>query len=611
MIARSHLNYFEILIFVIIAISLLISAYRYDIQSAGVYGDLSTYLMEAQSIAYDFDIKYEQKDIERFYLDGWQQGPRGLFLLRSQGDIFYAKPYVFPFLLAPFVRVFESRGVTIFNAVCFILIGLLGYLYSKKVSKDWHRILFLLLFLSFSTAYIFIYSTYADLFIALVLFIAVFFWVYPFDRRDRKMDLPGNLAGKFMAWGGNYVISSIFFAVSIYQRIPTVFFAALFFLWMLLRRKFVPFVFSVLAFLLMMAACVLPFYLITDNLTPYTGNRLYVRTPDALTEQNLAKETPEGVQTDASVEGIVKTAITRPLGWGSGYVNRLNIFYYFFGRQTGIIYYFPFVLITLIIWLYSKRWKLRDIFILTSIILYCATQILQGPANYYGGSTSFGNRYFLQVYPLLLFLTLDLDKRKLVVPFLAVGILIGSIFLGPYLLNPDGVILNHSRIMMEAPFSWLPVENTQVNSIFWDYPPSRYTVASGDYTIYRINMGSFDFEDEGCWVRGKSTSRFLLKAPLLIDELNVSIKNGPKENRVIVSFDGAEYRMDMKPDQESTVKFKIENRDRNIILTDYFYELKVVSKNGFIPKIIDRLVEDGRYLGVYMFYPEVKIESSG
>jgi hypothetical protein len=124
-------------------------------------------------------------------------------------------------------------------------------------------------------------------------------------------------------------------------------------------------------------------------------------------------------------------------------------------------------------------------------------------------------------------------------------------------------------------------------------------------------MGSFDFEDEGCWVRGKSTSRFLLKAPLLIDELNVSIKNGPKENRVIVSFDGAEYRMDMKPDQESTVKFKIENRDRNIILTDYFYELKVVSKNGFIPKIIDRLVEDGRYLGVYMFYPEVKIESSG
>jgi hypothetical protein len=610
MIAKNRLNYFEILIFVIVAIFLLISAYRYDIQSAGVYGDLSTYLMEAQSIAYDFDIKYEQKDVERFYLDGWQQGPMGLFLLKSHGDLFYAKPYIFPFVLAPFVRVFESRGVTIFNAICFILIGLLGYLYSKRVGRNWHRILFFFLFLSFSTAYIFIYSTYADLFIALVLFLAVFFWVYPFDRKGRGENLSKNALSRFMAWGGNYVVSSVFFAISIYQRVPTAFFVALFFLWMLLRRKFVPFVFSVLAFLFMLAVCILPFYLVTGNLTPYTGDRLYVRTPDALTEQNLAKETPEGVQTDASVEGIVKTAIAKPLGWGSGYVNRLNIFYFFFGRQTGIIYYFPFVLISLVIWLYSKRWKLSDIFILTSIILYCAMQILQGPANYYGGSTSFGNRYFLQVYPVMLFLTLDLDKKKLVVPFLAVGVLIGSIFLGPYLLNPDGVILNHSRIMMEAPFSWLPVEKTQVNSIFWDYPPSRNTVATGDYTIYRINMGSFDFEDEGCWLRGKSTSRFLIKAPLLLDELSVTIKNGPKENWVTVSFDGAKYRMNMKPDQESTVKFKINNRDRKIILTDYFYELKVVSKNGFIPKIIDSAIEDGRCLGVYMFYPVVKSEGA-
>jgi hypothetical protein len=238
-------------------------------------------------------------------------------------------------------------------------------------------------------------------------------------------------------------------------------------------------------------------------------------------------------------------------------------------------------------------------------------QILQGPANYYGGSTSFGNRYFLQVYPVMLFLTLDLDKKKLVIPFLITGVLIGSIFLGPYLLNPNGAILNHSKIMMETPFSWLPIEKTQVNNIFWDYPPSRNTVASGDYTIYRINMGSFDFEDEGCWIRGRSTARFLIKAPLLLDELSVSIKNGPKENSVIVSFDGAKYRMDMKPDQESAVKFKVNNRDRNIILTDYFYELKVVSKDGFIPKMIDSVVEDGRYLGVYMFYPVVKSESSG
>jgi hypothetical protein len=123
-------------------------------------------------------------------------------------------------------------------------------------------------------------------------------------------------------------------------------------------------------------------------------------------------------------------------------------------------------------------------------------------------------------------------------------------------------------------------------------------------------MGSFDFEDEGCWIRGKSTSRFLIKAPLLFSELSITLKNGPVKNKVTVYVGGARYLVEMEPIQASTIKFRMDNRGRKFILTDYFYELKIVSDNGFIPKILDRTVEDGRCLGVYMFYPVVKSEGT-
>ncbi|GFP20340.1 hypothetical protein HKBW3S03_01842, partial [Candidatus Hakubella thermalkaliphila] len=49
----------------------------------GLYGDEATYLMQAQSLAYDFDLRYTETDLRRLFMDGWQTGPQGLFLVRN------------------------------------------------------------------------------------------------------------------------------------------------------------------------------------------------------------------------------------------------------------------------------------------------------------------------------------------------------------------------------------------------------------------------------------------------------------------------------------------------------------------------------------------------
>lgn len=50
-----------------------------NIQSYGIYGDESTHLLQAKSIALDKDLKFSYKDVEHFYEDGWTNAPGGLF----------------------------------------------------------------------------------------------------------------------------------------------------------------------------------------------------------------------------------------------------------------------------------------------------------------------------------------------------------------------------------------------------------------------------------------------------------------------------------------------------------------------------------------------------
>src|SRR5690349_3575580 len=81
-------------------------------------GDEATYLMEAQSLAWDFDLEYTREDYDRFVAQ-WGRPPEGLILQSSNGGkpLVYGKPAAYPLFIAPFVRVSPTRGAAVANAL--------------------------------------------------------------------------------------------------------------------------------------------------------------------------------------------------------------------------------------------------------------------------------------------------------------------------------------------------------------------------------------------------------------------------------------------------------------------------------------------------------------
>ncbi len=115
----------------------------------GIKGDEATYVSMALSAAYDGDLVYQRRDLERFWAK-YQCGPDGIFLKRGKltrldfsakppfvrlmryadasGDtLFYGKAFIHAVVVAPFVRLFGVNGLPLFNVLALALVAFAGY----------------------------------------------------------------------------------------------------------------------------------------------------------------------------------------------------------------------------------------------------------------------------------------------------------------------------------------------------------------------------------------------------------------------------------------------------------------------------------------------------
>lgn len=613
------------LFFISILFFLVLSSLFLSPNKIGLYGDEATYLMQAQSLAYDFDLRYTQNDLRRLFMDGWETGPRGLFLVRNdRGELFYAKPYLYSAVAAPLVRIFESKGFFVFNSIILVSLLFISFLYLAQKLEHTSAFAVTFLYYLFSTAYFFVFAIYTDLFIALVFLLALFFWRYDFSRPLAGIEREGaNIKEKlsraidskirnlflsfltFLSRDGNYLVASIFFGLSIYQKLPLAAFAGLMVLDMMLRRKLkAVFVCSFLLLTTFFLVSSVNFYQ-TGRWSPYTGDRIYVRSGQglAVTEENLQQEEPQGARTGVSVEGIAGQIVRNPLGWGSSPRILLpNVYYFFLGRQTGLlIYAFPALLFLLLLG-YKGNWK-KNMLIFLGILAYVLFYLLYTPNNYYGGATSFGNRYLLQILPAFLFLASEFPPKRFLYPLGILTALVGSLFLGPYLLSPQGVIYDHSRIILKRPFAYLPVELTQLSNLYNDYPQAKVRTAEG-LELFKTDEDSFLWEEEGVWIKGKSRGDFIVRTKSPLKNLRVKIGNGPIANEVTVQVDNIKYFARFEPDEVKVINFDLSRLRKEVIIEDYCYRLSVSSRQGFVPFLDLADSQDTRFLGVFLFYPQ-------
>ena len=116
------------------------------------WGDGATYHAMAWSLAEDGDLRYEAKDVFRVRRE-FPSGPQGIFLKRASGGlrwegasgfpwvrrveageprIYFAKPFTYAVAAAPFVRLFGTRGLLLTNALALAAALFLGYAVMRR-----------------------------------------------------------------------------------------------------------------------------------------------------------------------------------------------------------------------------------------------------------------------------------------------------------------------------------------------------------------------------------------------------------------------------------------------------------------------------------------------
>src|SRR4051812_20534091 len=167
-VARSHAG----VVGAVLLIVALASAISVDVVRTGygIKGDEATYVMMALSAAYDRDLSFERNDLERF--SGlYRNPPEGLFLkrgkelrIRLRGSppfvnlvklpdrrsdrLYFGKAFIYPIVVAPFVRMAGMNGFLVFHVLLLFGVGVCGYRFLAARSRPAPALLFTLAFVA-------------------------------------------------------------------------------------------------------------------------------------------------------------------------------------------------------------------------------------------------------------------------------------------------------------------------------------------------------------------------------------------------------------------------------------------------------------------------------
>lgn len=562
-----------------------------------LFADQAVYFSMAQSLAFDGDIEYTRKDLVRYYED-FSAGPNGIFLKRVKQDgrekLFFAKNFAYPLFAAPFVRLFGPNGPLVFHAVLLFLLLLMGVVYFSLSNGPAVSFLRVLTFLFASVAGVYFLWIAPDFFNLFLVFTVLFLWL----TKVRYRDLDGSPAAavksrwqRFLLSGASDYLAAVVAGIAVYSKPPNIAVMGPFLLWTLLKKRYARAAGILLCFGLSFGILFGTTYLMTSDWNYQGGERktFYYNFP-------LEKD---GVTFDNS-------------GWtmsATGYVERTlrpmnflvhNIFYYIFGRYTGITWYFFPAVLFLILFVLGKKSLDRWLLLVAAageILIY----LVMMPDNYGGGGGSLGNRYFLNIYPLFLFLPGLKVKSK---EFIAAWGM-AALFLGQILLSPLQASARPSTHGKKPPFTLLPVELTLINELPTNTNPTAFRQQWGDPSfedrfVYFLNdnYNRKNPGEEGWWTLGDRKADFILRTFFPVKEVAVHLLSNPRmANRITVTVEGRTQRVTLGASERTTLRFPVGNgfQDKQA----HLYRLKIKSDKSSIPYYESESGKERRLLGVF------------
>jgi hypothetical protein len=574
----------------IAGVVLALAAAVWTLRLPQFWGDGSTYYSMAWSLAEDGDLRYEAKDLLRVQRE-MGMGPEGLFLKRTRGGLafdasrgfpwvhrvrapesalplYYAKALAYPVAAAPFVRLFGTRGFFVANVAFLGLALWLGYEeLRRRGGPAWSLAVALALFL----------TTVTPVYLA---------WPAP------EIFNVGVIAAGLVAWRrGHPLAGAVLLGIAVYSKPYNLWLAIPLGVAPLLgwsERDDRPAPSRSWRRLLesakrggVLAATTASLFALNAAVTGevnYQGGERKTFYGDFPFERKGARDVTFGnsgiwMSTNSagpSVEG--EDAQAGPGAEPPRSARELrasflrSLWTFWIGRFGGAAPYFlPFV-VALALFLATRprdRFGWLAVAALGVSYLFYLKMI---PDNWYGGSGTIGNRYFLNLLPLAVLLV---PQGRYA--WVAGAGLAGLVFTGPMLRHPLAHSLQPGRHALSRPFRALPAELEMLNDLAvfaerwrWKKP---YGDTEGDahkgwpadpkaYYLYFPDDGTFGREthggEEGFWLRGGATAEVFLRALEPVTAMRIRVTGGPAGDVVTTRTGRASQELTLAPGEAGT-----------------------------------------------------------
>lgn len=533
-------------------------------KKGGFFSDESTYFSIIQSLAFDGDLEYTRADIVRIREIFWV-GPTGVFLKKGHdGRLFYAKSFIYPLAVAPFFRLFGTHGILLANGLMIFFVLLMGFLLLRQHHPQEKSFTLTIIYLFSSITFIYIWWITADLFNFFINFAALFFFFYHFKKP---------------AWNS---LAGLFFAAAVFSKPPNILHIGILFLLLLYQKDWKKFLSMALICLLVLSSLLYFNYIQTGAFNYMSGERrsFYGNFPFERPDFTFAGGFP----------------MSSDNYWSRFYLSPaialLNLFYYIFGRFTGMIVYFPSALFLLLLFFFQKK-KPEDWFLLAAIGAAIFFYILITPANYLGGGGSLGNRYFFNIFPLLFFL----GYRGRTFKFSLLPIFAAVVFLSPVYMDSIYHSASPRFPGISFPAKFFPPEKTQYASLPSNTNPRAFNKNISDkYTLFFLNDNYHPMEDELFWTNADQELELFLLAPHQVKTFHVQLKNTPLANHVRFQIEHKIQKVFIAADGVREITFS--NIPGLYVNQRYLYHIKIKSGRSYNPYFANVNSLDQRWLGV-------------
>jgi hypothetical protein len=610
---------------------------NYPKLSYGFFSDASTYYGLGHSLADDGDFEFRREDLVRVWRE-FPSGPEGIFLkrgadpdLRVDGTapfvhvdvrpdtdptrLYFAKSFLYPLFAAPFIWLAGTNGFLVLHVLVVLVTFVCAYAFLAARSHPVAALLFAAVFVFVSVVPVYLVWLTPDLFNLGLVMVGYFFWLY--KEVATPLAPSGAPRSAWLVGPRSDLVAAVWLGLATYSKpthvllmLPVL---ALFALrWRWGRAIVVGVVYSavVLGFFGANIAVTGEWnYQGGDRKTFYSGGdsrgfpfQTDDRTFDSTGIGRATNDVP--LEVLANRDAVVD-------------VFRHNLVYFLVGRHTGFaVYYLPglaAVVLFLLAWRQRAAWGWL---VLAGGIGSAVFLMLYMPFTYSGGGGPVGNRYFLGVYPVFLYLV-----PALATPWAAVATAaLSALFVAPLLNTPFYTSFYPGEHTKTGLFRRLPLELSLVNDLPVNVSPSRSRQPLGGIpplSGYFMDDNAYNREGDAFWVRGESRADIMLRAPapvetvgevsraraLRVPRMEITLETGPKANRVRIRTAAAVQDVEIPANDRRTVVVDMgpglpykpypENP------TNYVYALSIASETGFIP-LFETGGRDNRFLGIFV-----------